>query len=366
MRTLFNFSALLFLAIGLITCDNADDPSQQIPKSYFPPATSAEWEKIEPSALGWDESSLADLRSFLQQNNSRAFILLKDGKIVIEEYMGKQFDGLTDFNVASNWYWASARKTLTSALVGIASEEGNVRLDEKSSSYLGAGWSTLAADQESKIQVKHHLTMTTGLDDNVANPDCTDKACLVFKAEAGTRWAYHNAPYTLLDKVLVNATGKNLNDYVGEKIKSRIGMDGQYLKTGDNNVFYSTARSMARFGLLLMNKGKWNDEQIIPTDYYELMTTSSQQINVSYGYLTWLNGKTSHMIPRVQTVFPGSVSPQAPDDLFAAMGKNGQLINIVPSKNIVVIRLGDVPDNSLVPYTFQDDLWKKLTPIIEK
>lgn len=72
------------------------------------------------------------------------------------------------------------------------------------------------------------------------------------------------------------------------------------------------------------------------------------------------------MIPRVQTVFPGSVSPQAPDDLFAAMGKNGQLINIVPSKNIVVIRLGDVPDNSLVPYTFQDDLWKKLTPIIEK
>jgi CubicO group peptidase (beta-lactamase class C family) len=366
MRTLTNISSILFFAICLITCDDAGDPPVGEDSIYFPAVNSANWETIEPSSLGWDESSITDLRSFLQENNSRAFILLKDGKIVIEEYMGKQLDGSTDFSATSNWYWASAGKTLTSALVGIASGEGIVGLDEKSSTYLGEGWSSLTVGQESEIHIRHHLTMTTGLDDNVANPDCTEKDCLRFKASPGTRWAYHNAPYTLLDEIISNATGKNLNEYVGEKMKSKIGMDGQYIKTGDNNVFYSTARSMARFGLLLLNNGKWNNDQVIPKNYYDLITTSSQQINLSYGYLTWLNGKSSHMIPKTQIVFQGFVSPQAPADLFAAMGKNGQLINIVPSKNIVVIRIGDAPDNNLVPFTFQDDLWEKLTPIISQ
>jgi len=50
--------------------------------------------------------------------------------------------------------------------------------------------------------------------------------------------------------------------------------------------------------------------------------------------------------------------------MYAAMGKNGQLINVVPSKNIVVIRMGDAPDNALVPFTFQNDLWAKLNTVI--
>jgi hypothetical protein len=52
--------------------------------------------------------------------------------------------------------------------------------------------------------------------------------------------------------------------------------------------------------------------------------------------------------------------------MFAAIGKNGQLINVVPSKNLVVIRMGDVPDTSLVPFPFQDDLWKKQNAVIIK
>ena len=164
--------------------------------------------------------------------------------------------------------------------------------------------------------------------------------------------------------MIANATGKSLNVYLKEQLLTKIGMDGQYIVTGDNNVFYSTPRSMARYGLLLLNKGKWDQSQIIPEAYVGLMTASSQTLNPSYGYLTWLNGKASFMIPKSQAIFPGSLSPNAPADLFAAMGKNGQLINIVPSKNLVVIRVGDVPDNSLVPFTFQDDLWKKLNTVI--
>jgi CubicO group peptidase (beta-lactamase class C family) len=248
--------------------------------------------------------------------------------------------------------------------VGIAASQGKINFDARTSDYLGVGWTSLSADQENKITVRHQLTMTTGLDDNVANRDCTTPACLIYKAEPGTRWAYHNAPYTLLDKVIANATGETLNSYVSNQILSKTGMDGIFIKTGDNNVFYSTPRSMARFGLLLLNKGKWNDTQVIPESYYNLMVTSSQNLNLSYGYLTWLNGKTSFMIPTLQNVFNGSVSPNAPNDMIAAMGKNGQLINVVPSQNLVVIRMGDAPDNTLVPFTFQDNLWKELNKII--
>ena len=123
---------------------------------------------------------------------------------------------------------------------------------------------------------------------------------------------------------------------------------------------------MARFGLLLFNQGIWDGTVIIPTSYFNLMKTTSQSLNLSYGYLTWLNGKASFMAPGSQVVFPGGICANAPTDMFAAMGKNGQLINMVPSKGLVVIRMGDVPDNFLVPFNFQNDLWAKLNAIIPK
>jgi CubicO group peptidase (beta-lactamase class C family) len=155
-----------------------------------------------------------------------------------------------------------------------------------------------------------------------------------------------------------------LNDYITQEILTKIGMDGQFIKTGDNNVFYSTARSMARFGLLLLKRGKWEQTQIIPESYINLMTTSSQNFNPAYGYLTWLNGKATYMVPGSQISLNGYLSPNAPNDMIAAMGKNGQIINIVPSQQLVVVRIGDVPDANQVPFLFQDDLWKKLNAII--
>lgn len=357
------FALTLFILTLASACDNSDEPK---PTSlYFPPTGTTTWESISPSELGWDVTKLEALNTLLEDNNSRAFLVLKDGKIVIEEYFGKQFDGTTNFSVSSNWYWASAGKTLTSALAGIAEAEGDIDFDAPTSNYLGAGWTSLSATQENKITVRHQLTMTTGLDDDVTNPDCTNASCLVYTAEPGTRWAYHNAPYTLLDGVIANATGQSLNNYLTSKLKTPIGMDGQYIDTGDNNVYYSTARAMARFGLLLLNKGKWDQSQIISEDYVNLMSTTSQNLNLSYGYLTWLNGKSSFMAPGLQTIFPTSITPNAPSDMYAAMGKNGQLINIVPSQNLVVVRMGDVPDNSLVPFLFQDEIWEILHQVIK-
>ncbi len=356
---------LILALIVLFSCsEEITRPVTTVPTMYFPP-TGSIWERATPASVGWDESKIPDLEKFLEDSNTRALIVLKDGKIVIEKYLGKQLINTSqDFFATSNWYWASAGKTLTSAVAGIAVSEGKIALDARTSDYLGVGWTSLTPEQENKITVRHQLTMTTGLDDEVANKDCTDPACLVYKADPASRWAYHNAPYTLLDGVIASATGKTLNSYISEQLLNKTGMDGQYIKTGDNNVFYSTPRSMARFGLLLLNRGKWEQTQIIPESYFGLMTTSSQNFNQAYGYLTWLNGKSTLMIPGSQVVFNGYISPNAPNDMIAAMGKNAQLINVVPSKRVVVIRMGDDPATSLVPFLYQDDLWKVLNTII--
>ena len=82
------------------------------------------------------------------------------------------------------------------------------------------------------ITIRHQLTMTTGLDDEVTDPYCTDDTCLIYKAEAGTRWAYHNAPYTLLDQIMETTTGLTLNQYTSQKIKTITGMTGLFVPSG--------------------------------------------------------------------------------------------------------------------------------------
>jgi hypothetical protein len=72
------------------------------------------------------------------------------------------------------------------------------------------------------------------------------------------------------------------------------------------------------------------------------------------------------MTPGSQSIFPGSISPSAPADMYAAMGKNGQLINVVPSLGMVVIRMGDNPDQSFVPYAFQDQMWERINELINR
>jgi CubicO group peptidase (beta-lactamase class C family) len=326
---------------------------------YFPPLTGTAWETTSPASLGWCVQNIDTLYGFLQNKNSKAFIVLKDGKIVLEKYFGT-------FTRDSIWYWASAGKSVTSFIVGIAQHERLLALSDSTSKFLSQGWTSAPTNKEGLITVLNQLTMTTGLRDLVSDPDCTLPGCLLYQADAGTRWAYHNAPYTLLDRVVEGATGQSFNVYFNSKVKSRTGMTGLWLPSGYNNVYFSTPRSMARYGLLILNKGIWNADTLMrDTSYFRRMTNSSQNINLSYGYLWWLNGKASYMQPQSQIIFPGALVPEAPRDMIAALGKNGQIINVVPSQNLVVVRMGEVPDTSFfVPNVFNNQIWQKLNQII--
>ncbi len=355
--------ATLFL-ISLQSCTK--DVYVTDPEIYFPPNDSETWEITSPSSLGWNVSEIPALLDLLQTNGTRAFILLKDGRIVIEEYFGNNLAGTSAFNRNSIWYWASAGKTLTAFTVGKAQEDGFLKITNKSSDYLGSGWSALTTQKESLITVKNHLSMTTGLDDGVKDNHSFLPQDLIYKSDAGTRWAYHNGPYTLLEKVVKNASKMEFDLYFNSVLRNRIGMDGVWLWTNSDHVYYSTARSMARFGLLMLNSGKWANEVIMKNSvYFNEMISSSQNLNKSYGYLFWLNGKESFLVPESQLIFPGSFSPSGPPDMFSGIGKNGQYVSIVPSKKLVLIRMGEDPTSVPVPFLFLDDIWKKLNLIIK-
>ena len=372
------YFVVLLSILAFISCDRTIDPDidpnidpnvdtiEIVEELYFPPINDNEWETEDMDSLGWHSENVDELYDFLEENNTRAFIVLKDGKIVIEEYWGQTIVGVGSFTETSQWYWASAGKTITSSLVGIAQEEGALDITDPSSMYLGEGWTSMESEKENLITVRDQLSMTTGVDYTMGNTECTEPECLNYKADAGNQWFYHNATYTLLDGVIEGATGSTLQEYTDEKISSVIGMNGEWIKLGSNNVYWSNAREMARFGLLIMNEGKWEETEVIADKtYYDQMINTSQDLNPAYGYLWWLNGKNTIIYPTSPQIFNTKLAPQAPDDLIAALGKDGQFVDVLPSHNIVVIRMGQAPDESLVPTGFHDDMWGKIMDVIE-
>lgn len=332
---------------------------------YFPPIDSQEWEKMSLADAGLDQGKMGEFLAWLSQTDTRAFLILKDGKLVVEEYWGGKLTGLGPMDSESFWYWASAGKTLTAAMIGIAENDKFLKIKDKSQKYLGAGWTSMTAKEEKKIRIFHHLTMTTGLDDQVANLDDTSPESFHFLAKPGTRWSYHNGTYTVLEQILENATGQSYQSYFKSSIGDRIGMKGFWQKAGKNNVFYSTPRSMARFGLLLLSEGIWEGQEIWEGKYFDEMVKSSQELNPSYGFLTWLNGQSSYQLPRVQKNIAGSLIPSAPADMYQAMGKNGQFLMVVPSENMVIVRMGGASETTMIPFMLIRQLWDRLDPIIQ-
>jgi CubicO group peptidase (beta-lactamase class C family) len=354
MSKVFYFLAIVF---ACLSCSS--EPTKTTPPSsetmYFPPITGNNWETKSISDLGWKQAAVQPLLDYLELKHSKSFIILVDGKIILENY----FNG---HSATSNWYWASAGKTLTSTMTGIAQQEGLLNINNKVSQYIGTGWTSETLAQENLITCKHLLTMTSGLDDSTDN---VDPASLIYKADAGSRWAYHNV-YVKLQDIIAKASNQTFENYFNTKLRDKIGMNGAWFSSGNNIVYSSTTRSMARFGLLMLNKGKWNTTMILNENYFTEATNTSQNINLGYGYLWWLNGKSSFHLPQSQLTFSGSIIPTAPNDMFMALGKNDQKIYVIPSKKMVVIRMGDAADSAnLALSDFDKTLWEKISALYQ-
>lgn len=348
---------LFLIALIFISC-NSDDLSSNSnteDEMYFPPNGSNIWETKTVTSLGWNESEVQPLLDYLALKNTKSFIVLHNGKIVLENY----FNG---HSRTEAWYWASAGKTLTATVVGIAQQEGYLNINNKVSDYLGTGWTSAPLIKENLITNKHLLTMTSGLNDALG--DDVSPANLQYVADAGTRWAYHNV-YVKLQDVVATTTRQTWSNYFNTKLRNKIGMTGTWIPYQNLSVYRSDSRSMARFGLLALNKGKWNNNQILPEAYLNNATSTSQNINLAYGYLWWLNGKQSYRLPQTQLEFNGTLISSAPNDMYCALGKDDQKIYVVPSRKIVVIRMGDAADTTNAALSnFDEILWEKINAVI--
>ncbi|MFI0426303.1 MAG: serine hydrolase domain-containing protein [Flavobacterium sp.] len=348
----------LFVLSTLFSCgsDDSSTPSTPEEQMYFPPIGSTTWETKTIESLGWNQSQVQPLLDYLEQKNTKSFMILHNGKIVMEYY----FNGHT---ASDTWQWNSAGKTLVATTTGIAQQENLLNINNKVSDYLGTGWTSEPLTKENMITSRNLLTMTSGIDDA---SDFVITSNLTYLADANSRWSYHNVFQKLMD-VVAAASNQTFETYFNAKLKDRIGMDGFW----DNGIIYkiynSNTRSMARFGLLALNKGKWNNTQIINESFFNESITTSQNINPSYGYLWWLNGKNSFMIPGEQTQFTGFLVPNAPAEMYAAMGASDQRIYVVPSKKIVIVRMGNASDPSNPNFAlsgFDDALWIKINAVI--
>lgn len=329
---------------------------------YFPPLNGIEWETKSILDLQWNQNAVQPLLDYLDLKHSKSFIILVNGKIVMENYFNNH-------NASKVWKWNSAGKTITSTLTGVAEQQGFINTNNKVSDYLGSGWTSTPNEKEKQITCKNLLSMNSGLDDSLG--DSVAASNLKYLADSGTRWAYHNV-YVKLQDVVAQATGQSWNTYFNAQLRDKIGMSATgfwYSGTGVTlglQIYFSDTRSMARFGLLALNKGNWNGNQIVNTTYWNKATTTSQDINQSYGYLWWLNGKTNYHLPQTQVLFNGSLIATAPKDMFMALGKEDQKIYVVPSKKMVVIRMGDAADSeNLALSNFDETLWTKISALYQ-
>ncbi|SDS71419.1 CubicO group peptidase, beta-lactamase class C family [Formosa sp. Hel1_31_208] len=323
---------------------------------YFPPLDGSDtWDTKSVADLGWNDNQLQPLLDFLEENNSKSFIIVHTGKIVVEAYMNGHSN-------SSLWYWASAGKTLTTTVTGIAQNEGLLNINDKVSDYIGTGWTSTPLEKENLITSKHLLSMTSGLDDSLGDDISTEN--LQYLADAGNRWAYHNV-YVKLQDVVASASDQTWSNYFNTTLKNKIGMSGAWIQNNDYSVYWSDTRSMARFGLMISANGKWENTPIISEDFLNVAINTSQPLNEAYGYMWWLNGKSTFRLPQSQLEFQGELIPNAPSDMYCALGRDDQKIYIVPSKNIVVIRMGETAnDVNFALSSFDNDLWEKINALI--
>ena len=208
-----------------------------------------------------------------------------------------------------------------------------------------SGWYKLvevevAAKSKRAVTVKQLLSMSSGVHNDPGIGQREDLFSYALKIapmdhEPGAKWDYNNTGLALLSPVFQKATGKQIDEFLNERVFRPIGIAADDLTWERQEGFalpyagcHTTARSLGRIGLLVRHHGKWNDKQIVPAAWLSGSIAASQELNKSYGYLWWNN--TTNKWPNV------------PKDAFAALGRWANNIFVAPSLDLIVIRQSDL------------------------
>lgn len=352
----FKFKALYLKSINLFFIFLFSALGTFAQEMYFPPQDGSYWKKSLPASHNFCQDKIHELFDFLEQTNTDAFILLINGEIVIEKYFNS-------FKKESSASWGTSSETLAAFLLGIAASENLLSTEDPSEKYLGNNWASGSAEFQKEVKLKHHISMTSGLQRTSPFLNCITPECLKLTKQPGAHWEYNEANFPIILKVIESASNQTANRFLFEKLRGTIGMTGSFDKKNNNGYFVSNAQSMARFGLLLLNEGVWDNLAILGSaDYFKQMTSPSQSMNNSYGYFTWLNGQKNYIHPSNSIEQKGPISKTAPKDLYTSIGENDQLINVVPSQKMVWVRLGKASKatKGVADLNYNDEVWEKI------
>ncbi len=332
----------------------------QTSDTYFPKSDD-EWRTITPHEAQWSESDLERALDYAGERNSSGVVILFQGKILAERYWDIEEPSQRYLNFVQGRDpsqrviedVASAQKSIAAILTGIAQERGYLDIDDPVSQHLGQGWSKASIAQENKITLKHLLSMTSGL-----NPD------LSFDVEPGTKWVYNTPAYHHVMKSIEAATGRDRNSLTTEWLTGPLGMSNSSWTprpwaSSDIGVgFSTTARDLARVGVMIHSNGYWDGKPILSdSGYISEMLSSSQNSFTGYGYLWWLNGTYGCGPGRTpdDCETPRTWINTAPDDVVGMSGALGRYLFVAPELGIVVARIGD--DAAFEGEEFPSEFW---------
>lgn len=278
------------------------------------------------------------------QHEARALLVVYDGKLIAEQYA-------PGFNKHSKMLGWSMAKSITGAMIGLLVKQGKLEVDQRAPV---PEWAD-PKDKRHAITLRNLLQQTSGLDFEENYSKYSDATRMLFnkgdmaaytasrplKDTPGTTYYYSSGNSNILSRIVRHTAGdKNYHSFIYDSLLYKLGMyhtviepDAAGTMVGSSYVF-ATAQDWARFGLLYYNNGNANGQQLFSDDWVEQSTAPSTGDPLKhYGYQFWLNGFDKDLPSKRKF-------PAAPADLYYADGFAGQYVFIIPSKKLIIVRLG--------------------------
>jgi CubicO group peptidase (beta-lactamase class C family) len=249
-----------------------------------------EWDRTSPEQAGWSSDGLVEARAYSQRIGTASFVVVQHGRIV---------DSWGD--VTRRLELHSVRKSLLNALIGIAVAEGRISLDATFASLGVDDVEPSLSDAEKQATVRQLMQARSGVY-HVANYE-TESERRRRPARGshapGSFWYYNNWDFNALGTIYEHAVDALIFEAFQARIAQPIGMqdyrpsDGRYVTSGVSQhaayPFRTSARDLARFGLLYLRQGRWREHEIVPSSWVKDSTTAWSEtfFHSGYGYLWW-------------------------------------------------------------------------------
>ena len=267
-----------------------------------------------------------------------SFLIIKDQKLILEEY----FYG---YDKTQLHYINSCTKSITSLLLGITLDRHKKLNVDQSVFTLLPQFNSLKSQKKEKINIKHILTMTSGIqeedDFEAHNPDDLVKQILSppLISNPGEKFMYNNNCTNLLGGIINSLEKKQADEFAKEVLFNKLGISEYYWEKENgvlqcHNGLHMYPRDMAKIGLLVLKNGYWNGEQIIPKEWIDMSTKPhvAESDFFDYGYQWWYRSKQNKSWWKDPV--HGSIDEH---DMFLALGFGGQYIMIIRELNMVII-----------------------------